>query len=214
LSLRHFRCPFVWKAKSWSSPLRVISGHQDRENWKAAQAKAGALDEGGVVSHLSARTLKDLTSRYAYLLSFLAEVGKLNQHGPAAASVTAENILLYVGFLEPRVSSVTLAQSLKKIAQVAVCLAPERDWGWLRRIVRRLALRAKPRDRRNELVEIKEIYRLVANASRVLTLVSLHSGGLPDLEALEPLHTRQARPECRPSSARSMAILELWSSMR
>jgi integrase len=126
----------------------------------AAQKAAGVLDEGGVASHLSQRTLKDLTSRYAYLLSFLNELQKLNQCGPAAASVIEENILLYVSFLEPRVSSVTLAKSLQKIAWVAACLCPDRDWRWLRRIVRRLGLRAKPRDRRHEVVEIKELFRL------------------------------------------------------
>jgi integrase/recombinase XerD len=115
---------------------------------------------GGAASHLSPRTLEDLTSRYAYFLSFLAELGKLNHHGPAAASVTEENILLYVRFLEPRVSSVTLAKSIQKIARVATCLAPDRDWRWLRRIVRRLGLRARPRDRRHEVVEIRELFRL------------------------------------------------------
>ena len=103
----------------------------DRETWRAAQAKAGVLDEGGVVSHLRPRTLEDLTRRYAYFLYFLVGAEKLNQHGPAAASVTEENILLYVRYLEPRVSSVTLAQSLYKIARVAACLDPERDWRWL-----------------------------------------------------------------------------------
>ena len=63
-------------------------------------------------------------------------------------------------YLEPRVSSVTLAQSLYKIARVAACLAPGRDWRWLRRLVRRLDLRAKPRDKRNEVVEIKELFEL------------------------------------------------------
>ena len=132
----------------------------DLETWHAAQAKGGVLDDGGMLSHLSVRTLNDLTSRYAYLLSFLAQRGKLEHHGPAGASVTPENILEYVGDLEPRVSSVTLAQSLYKIARVANCLGPALDWRWLRRIVRRLDLRAKPRDRRNEVVEIKELYRL------------------------------------------------------
>ena len=83
-----------------------------------------------------------------------------NQHGPAAASVTEENILLYVRYLEPRVSSVTLAQSLYKIARVAACLDPERDWRWLKRVARRLDLRAKPRDKRHEVVEIKELFEL------------------------------------------------------
>ena len=62
-------------------------------------------------------------------------------------------------YLEPRVSSVTLAQSLYKIARVAACLAPEQDWRWLQRVARRLDLRAKPRDKRNEVVEIKELFQ-------------------------------------------------------
>jgi hypothetical protein len=132
----------------------------DRETWCVAQEKAGVLDDGGVASHLSARTLDDLTSRYSYLLYFLAEEGKLNHDGPAAASVTEENILSCVRYLEPRVSSVTLAQSIYKIARVAACLAPEQDWRWLKRVARRLDLRAKPRDRRHEVVEIKELFRL------------------------------------------------------
>jgi hypothetical protein len=151
--------------------------HADRKTWRAAQATAGVLDDGGVVSHLSPRTLEDLTSRYAYFLSFLSQQGRLETHGPAAASVTEENILLYVRYLEPRVSSVTLAQSLYKIARVAACLAPERDWRWLKRLARRLDLRAKPRDRRNEVVEIwlsasgrpldeNGLYRLVCKRTR------------------------------------------------
>ena len=54
----------------------------------------------------------------------------------------------------------TLAQSLYKIGRIASCLAPDQDWRWLRRIVRRLQLRAKPRDKRNEVVEIRELFHL------------------------------------------------------
>ena len=133
----------------------------DRETWQAAQEMAGVLDHGGAASHLNALTRQDLTRRYAYFLSFLAHHGKLDLQGPAAATVTEENILHYLRYLAPpRVSSVTLAQSLYKIARVAHCLAPGRDWRWLQRIVRRLDLRAKPRDKRNDVVEIKELFQL------------------------------------------------------
>lgn len=132
----------------------------DRETWQAAQATESVLDDGGTASHLSARSRKDLTSRYAYFLSFLAHRGRLEHHEPAAASVTQKNILQYVRYLEPHVSSVTLAQSLYRIARVTHCLAPEQDWRWLQRIVRRLDIRAKPRDRRNDVVEIKELFQL------------------------------------------------------
>ncbi len=132
----------------------------DREAWTAAQEVTGVLDDGGVASHLSAQTREDLTRRYSYFLSFLAQQGKLDPNGPAAASVTPENILDYVHSLEPRVSSVTLAQSLYKIRRVAGCLVLERDWGWLKRLCKRLDLRAQPRDRRNDVVEIQELFRL------------------------------------------------------
>jgi hypothetical protein len=134
--------------------------HADREAWLTAQASAGVLDDGGMFSHLSACTLEDLTRRYAYFLSFLSEGEKLNPHGPAAASVTEENIVLYVRYLEPRVSSVTLAQSLYKVSRVAACLAPKQDWRWLKLVARRLDLRAKPRDKRHEVVEIKALFEL------------------------------------------------------
>jgi hypothetical protein len=119
----------------------------DRETWQTAQETAGALDDGGAASHLTALTRQDLTRRYAYFPSFLAHQGKLDLQEPAAATVTDANILHYLHYLhylrylEPHVSSVTLAQSLYKIARVAHCLAPGRDWRWLRRIVRRLDLR-------------------------------------------------------------------------
>jgi site-specific recombinase XerD len=132
----------------------------DREAWTAAQATAGVLYDGGVASHLKPYTRWDLTRRYAYFLSFLAHRGRLDPHGPAAASVTEENILDYVQYLQPRVSSVTLAQSLRKIARVASFLDPGRDWRWLQRLVRRLQFRAKPRDRRSDVVEIRELFRL------------------------------------------------------
>lgn len=132
----------------------------DHETWLAAQAPANALCDGGVVSHLSRRTLRDLTQGYGYFLRFLAHQGRFLQDAPAAASVSEENVLDYIGHLETRVSSVTLANYLWQIARVATCLDPGRDWGWLQRIVRRLDLRAKPRDRRKDVVEIKALFQL------------------------------------------------------
>ena len=142
-------------------PLALLDWPKaDRETWQVAQSTTGVLDDGGMISHLRAQTREDLTRRYAYFLSFLSHRGRLEHHGPVAASVTQENILQYVRYLEPRVSSVTLAQSLYKIARVANCLAPGQDWRWLRRVARRLDLRAKPRDKRNEVVEITELHQL------------------------------------------------------
>jgi hypothetical protein len=93
--------------------------NSDREAWTAAQESAGVLYDGGMASHLSANTRRDLTQRYTYFLSFITNRGRLDSHGRAAASVTPENIMNYVRYLEPRVSSVTLAKSIQKIGRVA-----------------------------------------------------------------------------------------------
>jgi integrase len=132
----------------------------DRETWRAAQETAGVLDDGGAAGHLSALSRQDLTRRHAYFLSFVARQGKLDLEGPAGAAVTEKNILNYLRYLEQHVSSVTLAQSIYKISRVAHYVAPGRDWRWLRRLARRLELRARPRDKRNDVVSIKELYQL------------------------------------------------------
>jgi len=171
----------------------------DRETWIAAQTAAGLFEDGGAASHLGAQTLADLTRRYSYFLSFLARQGRLNPQAPAASSVIPENILDYVDYLEPRVSSVTLAQSLYKVSRVATCLDPNRDWLWLKRLCRRLDRRAKPRGRRSDVVEIKELFRLgrqlmdqadKADTSPALSRALLYRDGLIiALGAADPLRS-------------------------
>lgn len=132
----------------------------DREGWLAAQEGGGPLDDGGAASHMCTHTRDDLTKRYAYYLDFLDRRGRLEVNGSAASCVTQRNILDYVAFLQAHLSSVTLAQSLYKVARVAKCLAPTRDWAWLQRIVRRLDARAIPRNKRADVVEITELIAL------------------------------------------------------
>lgn len=132
----------------------------DRETWQAAQEPAGNLDDGGAASHLNALTRQDVARRYAYFLSFVAQKGELDHLGPAGATVTEQNIQHYLHYLERHVSSVTLARSFYKISRVAHILDPGRDWHWFQRLVRRLELRAKPCDKRNDVVPIKELFQL------------------------------------------------------
>lgn len=169
----------------------------DRESWQAAQENAGILDDGGAASHLNALTRRDLTRRYAYFLSFVAGQGKLDLQAAAGAAVTEENILHYLRYLEQRVSSVTVAQSIYKVSRVANFLAPQRDWRWLRRLVRRLDLRAKPRDKRNEVLSIKELFQLglqlmdqaekSTNATNSFRAVLFRDGLIIALLAADPL---------------------------
>jgi len=172
----------------------------DSKTWQAAQEAGGVLDDCGIASHLSEQTLKDLTRRYAYFLSFCAHQRTLDLEGPAAATVTEENILQYLHHLQGRVSPVTLAQSFYKISRVAQCLAPQRDWRWLQRIARRLDLRAKPRDKRNEVVPIRELVQLglrlmdqaekAGEATAICRALQYRDGLIIALLAADPLRLR------------------------
>lgn len=132
----------------------------DREAWLTAQTDRGLLGDGGAASHLSLRTREDLTRRYAYFLHFRREHGGFSVDGEPAAAVNEESILAYLDYLQPRLSAVTVAQSLYKVGRVASLIAPQRDWAWLRRIVRRLGLRARPQSKRQRVVEITDLRRL------------------------------------------------------
>jgi len=148
----------------------------DREAWLTAQADGGLLGDGGAASHLSLRTREDLTRRYAYFLYSRREHGGLPvDEGPAAA-VTEESILAYLDYLQPRLSAVTVAQSLYKVGRVASLIAPQRDWAWLQRIVRRLGLRAKPQSKRPRVVEITDLRRLGLD---LMTRAEVHTHATP-----------------------------------
>ena len=67
----------------------------DREAWLVAQNPGIVLCDGGAVSHLSTRTLEDLTLRYSYFLRFLANQERLLQDAPSAALVTEDKVLDY-----------------------------------------------------------------------------------------------------------------------
>lgn len=132
----------------------------DREAWLTAQADGGLLGDGGAASHLSLRTREDLTRRYAYFLHFRREHGGFSFDGEPAAAVNEESVLAYLDYLQPRLSAVTVAQSLYKVGRVVSLIAPQRDWAWLQRIARRLGFRARPQSKRQWVVEITDLRRL------------------------------------------------------
>ena len=142
----------------------------DREAWKVATAKGSVLRGGGLASHLASRTIEDLTRRYAYFLGFLHRIGDLAKDDLPGTSVTVENMEAYIAELQGYASSVTVAGSLRKILRVASCIAPERDWEWLRKRCKRLEAAARPANKRPRVVEVDRLselgHRLMDEAER------------------------------------------------
>lgn len=129
----------------------------DRLAWDAACIQGERLKRGGTASHLKLVTQKDLQRRYSYLLDFCKRTGRLDISLAAAGHVTRPIVNKFIEDLQPRVSSVTLAQTIYKIRRFANLIAPETDLEWLREIERDLAFEMKPRPRHHRVVNARLI---------------------------------------------------------
>ena len=61
-----------------------------------------------------------------------------------AARVTRESVASYIAALSSRNAPVTVAHRILDLEQVVRAFAPSGDWRWLRKLVNRLFLRARP----------------------------------------------------------------------
>lgn len=132
----------------------------DRLAWQAALTPGRLLRPGGAASHLAVVTMDDLRRRYACFLQFTRQQSLLKVDDGPAASVTPAAVRAYMEHLAPRVSSVTLAGSMRKISRTAELLAPEQDWQWLRQYVVRLERHMCPRDKRPRVVDVRRLLAL------------------------------------------------------
>lgn len=132
----------------------------DRRAWNAALHDGGLLGDSGAATHLAPCIKDDFTRRYGYFLNFAARQGSLTLHGPPAAGVTPAMVQAYIAELESYATPVTVHRHLYKMMRVAEYIAPDGSWNWLRRRVRRLAHRARPRDKRSRIVLTGRLFRL------------------------------------------------------
>jgi integrase len=133
---------------------------EDRLAWQRVIAPNLSKPDDGDAFEYSPKTLKDLEARYGRFLRFAGNVGALKPDAKAAASVTEPVVRQYILWLEPRVGSVNLAGTICKLLRVATLFDPDRDWSWLRRFSRRLDSRKRPRDKRQDVVDIAGLVRL------------------------------------------------------
>jgi integrase len=124
----------------------------DRNAWVAACQPAARLKRGGAAGHLKPVTRDDHAYHYGNFLGFLDRRGLLQRDGPAAASVTPENVDAYLAELKQRVSSVTVHGSICKLRRAARYINPRQELAWLLEIAKDLAEVVRPRSKFNRLV--------------------------------------------------------------
>ena len=130
-------------------------------SWPKAdiEAFAKAFEPGNIFDetagpgvHLAAGTHKMIRTAYRRWLGFLNESFPDDLRELPANRITLERVRAFVHQIEKETKSTSVAIAVDNLCYAARLIAPERDWRWLASIKRRLAARAKPKDRFNQLV--------------------------------------------------------------
>ena len=132
---------------------------QDQLAWAAVTRQDDPLDEPGRLAHLKPISLAKLRSGYGrWLWHVTVNEPAMLTHAPGAR-VTRERVADYVTTLSSANAPVTVAHRILSLEQVVRAFAPAGDWRWLRRLVNRLFLRARPvRDKRARLRPPDEVF--------------------------------------------------------
>jgi integrase len=114
---------------------------------KAFTRPEDPFDETGAGAHLKPRTVAQLKHNYRRWLGVLRDTEPEALALPPANRITPERIGRFCQALSATCNGVTVATAIGKLYMVARYIAPERDWVWLRSIVRRLEALGKPKPR-------------------------------------------------------------------
>ena len=132
---------------------------QDQAAWAGATREADLLDEPGSLTRLRPISLAKLRSAYGRWLWHLSTTDQIRRAGLPTARITREAVAGYVAELGLRNAPVTVAHRILDLEQVARAFAPADDWRWLRKLVNRLFVRARPvRDKRARMRSPREVF--------------------------------------------------------
>ena len=137
----------------------------DRLAWEAAMQPGDILDGTvGPGHHWSDQTREKYRKGYGRWLTFLITSGRFDGTVAPAARVTREAVGAYLEELEDEVASWTRWGRLAELLAAIKAIAPDEDWSWLRRVVRRLE--GLVRDSRNKLQRLRSPEEIVTWAFR------------------------------------------------
>lgn len=167
------------KVEAWPKP--------DRRAWEAA-LQPGDILEGtvGPGFHWSAQTREKYRKGYGRWLTFLITSGRFDTALSPGERVTPEAVRTYhEALLEQDLGSWTIWGRLAELLATIKVLAPDDDWSWLRRLVRRLESQVV--DKRNKLQRLRGTAEILDWA-----LERMDRSGIDLAKHLAPVHYRDA----------------------
>ena len=135
----------------------------DQAAWLLAnQAKDPLDDRAGYAQRWRPATRKLVQDGYGYWLDWLARSGQLAPADAPGTPATPERLRAYQEAMQAvGLAPHTVATRVQQVGNALSAIAPEQDWGWLRRGASRLHSRATPtRDKRVGLQPAEDVERL------------------------------------------------------
>jgi integrase/recombinase XerD len=132
----------------------------DRRAWQAALQNGDIFDAAGMAAEWKPGTQHKVATAYGRWLTSLDRAGLLDPDLTPAQRVTRENLARYIGDLEQAGNApYTVLGRVRDISNAMKAMAPEHDWGWLYRVIRRLRRNAVSlRDKHKLVVPSGELY--------------------------------------------------------
>lgn len=156
-------------------------------------------DDAGSGAHLSQRTRRIIRFGWRRFLGFLAAKHPEDLLLPAPDRITPVRVRAYTHHLAPDMNATSVAMTVTQLYNAARLIAPDRDWGWLKALKRRLHARARPQDRFERLMP--------AHHTLDLGISLMETGeGLPA--------TGQMEREIQFRDGLILALLSLWPIRR
>ncbi len=134
---------------------------RDRVAWSAAIRDGDLFEESGQAAQWRPATKACVQRHYGYWLRFLVDSGLLDEAVAPADRVDRERVVRYVESHRAFCTDTTVAGYLNGLRLALCAIAPERDWSWVARAVRRLRRRrSNPAKKRARMRPVREIWDL------------------------------------------------------
>lgn len=133
----------------------------DRERWLAALQLGDPLESDGARARYAAASNRRVEHGYGRWLAWLAHTGRLDRSASPAARINREAVVAYLRALAVVNSTATQHGRLEELYIVAVVMAPDQDWKWIRNLASGVRLRHRPaREKRPRLVGTDDLLAL------------------------------------------------------
>jgi integrase/recombinase XerD len=151
----------------WSKCLPIaLWPSADRAAWERALRPGNPFEEGGIAAPWSLATRRKIIKGYGRFLLWLKERNELDETVGPAERITRERLKAYLEDLRTINRGHTIQCRIQELGDAMRALAPECDWGFIKRAATRLRANTIPaRDKRGRLLPISEV---IAHGSQML----------------------------------------------